>query len=187
MSFSQQKHKAVNDYLASCRVGDVDAPLIPLLDHVNSLEDFYSTSSCSGRMAVMESRGGKGSNRFIGKWHEKIDPETLKEVISASDTDVWFKSEPPILHIVARTTDAADKMLHAAREAGFKRSGLQSIKEERNVMELLGTEFIHAQVVDEGKVIVSDEYLSILVESADKKLEASHQKLEKLLDLIKDW
>ena len=37
MRFTQQKRKALNDYKASVRVGDVDEILIPLLDSINSL------------------------------------------------------------------------------------------------------------------------------------------------------
>ena len=34
------------------RKGSVDAAILPLLDYLNGLDCYYSTSSCSGRLVV---------------------------------------------------------------------------------------------------------------------------------------
>jgi tRNA wybutosine-synthesizing protein 3 len=184
-SFEHQKSKALNDYAASVRVGDVDGKLIPVLDLINSLDDFYTTSSCSGRITLLEDRGGKGLNKFLGKWHRHVTVEEVLNALHSGSGTAWFKCEPPILHVIARTPEKADRLLHEAREAGFKRSGLQSLNDGRNVLELLSTEVIHAPVMAEGEVAVTGEYLKLLVDSANLKLDDGAVKLRRLEERIK--
>ena len=42
-----------------------------MLDFINGLDTFYSTSSCSGRIVLLDDSGVKGEGGFKGVWHEK--------------------------------------------------------------------------------------------------------------------
>lgn len=141
-NFHQQKENAINELKASIRVGDVDEDLIPLLGKINALEDYYTTSSCAGRISVLQDLGGKGVNKFLGKWHRKVDAEEVLDVLDKCGGTAWFMYEPPILHIAAKTVEQADSMIKTCREAGFKHSGIQSVKEGRIIMEVMDTEKI---------------------------------------------
>ncbi|MFH1055891.1 MAG: hypothetical protein V1744_07365, partial [Candidatus Altiarchaeota archaeon] len=89
-----------------------------------------------------------------------------------------------IIHIMARTQEKAQELLHTARESGFKRTGIQSLKEERILIEVLSTERIDAPVMEKGKKLVSDEYITNLTKKANSKYDTSTKKLKKLQQKI---
>lgn len=51
--FSSEKARVLSKVDLS-RKGSVDEPIAELVSYVNSLDDFYTTSSCSGRLVVMQ-------------------------------------------------------------------------------------------------------------------------------------
>jgi len=57
--FSKQKRHAVNKLNVSVSLGDADDGIIRLLERINSLEDYYTTSSCSGRIQLFHDLGSK--------------------------------------------------------------------------------------------------------------------------------
>ncbi|MFH1055059.1 MAG: hypothetical protein V1744_03070, partial [Candidatus Altiarchaeota archaeon] len=160
MGFEDQKKQAINNLRAAEKVGDMDVELKPLLDAINTLPDYYTTSSCAGRIVLMLDLGGKGKDKFQEKWHRKVTPKEVHAALKTSKGTVWFRYECPILHIMARTPEKAHEFLHVARESGFKRSGIQSLKEERILIEVLSTERIDAPIMEKGKKLVSDEYIT---------------------------
>jgi len=52
----------------------VDIGILPILDIINSLNEYYTTSSCFGRIVLLELPviGDKKNAKFIGKWHRTI-------------------------------------------------------------------------------------------------------------------
>jgi len=182
--FDQQKENAVNELKASIGVGDVDEGIIPLLERINSLGCYYTTSSCAGRISILHDLGGKGVNRFLGKWHRKVAFREVWIVLNAKEGVAWFMYEPPILHVAARTVADADKMMTVVREAGFKHSGVQSVREGRVMLEIMDTGRIDAPVMSGGKVLVGEDYVSFLVSTANEKLEKSRLRVKRLEDMI---
>ena len=51
--FSTEKARVLSKVDLS-RKGSVDEPIAELVSYINALEDFYTTSSCSGRLAVLQ-------------------------------------------------------------------------------------------------------------------------------------
>ena len=51
--FSSEKVRVLGKVDLS-RKGSVDEPIAELISYVNSLSDFYTTSSCSGRLVVLQ-------------------------------------------------------------------------------------------------------------------------------------
>lgn len=178
--FVQQRSEAVNRYNMSLKAGDVDPELKSLLDFINSLEDFYTTSSCAGRIALFLYLGGKDNDRFLGKWHRKVSFEEVSCALEASKGTTWFRYEPMILHVVARTLEGAKKLLDISHGTGFKRAGIRGIKEERFMVEICSTEKIDTPVMRAGKMLVPEDYLKVLVEIANEKFDRGHEKLKRL-------
>ncbi len=52
-NFDEQKDKAMEGLRKALKEGKVDEDIIPLLEKINSLENYFTTSSCSGRISVM--------------------------------------------------------------------------------------------------------------------------------------
>jgi len=53
----------------------VDIDILPVIDILNSSNEYYTTSSCFGRIVLLELPviGDKKNAKFIGKWHRTIN------------------------------------------------------------------------------------------------------------------
>lgn len=184
MSFSEGKKSALNNLEASARVGDLDMQVKPLLDLINSKPCYYTTSSCFGRIVLLEDQGGKGAARHVAKWHESVDAEEVIRCVSSDAGTLWFKYESPILHIVCKDVECANELLFILRECGFKRSGIQSVKDERVVVEALSTERVDAPLCEGGRRLTDDDYVRVLVAHASLKFEQGEKKIGRLVEKL---
>ena len=180
MGFAERKKEAQNNLLAAENVGDLDMELKPLLAAINALGEYYTTSSCMGRVGIMRDLGNKSLDTYLGKWHRKVTFEEVNRALAGAEGKVWLRYESPIIHVMARCAEAADAFLHLCRESGFKRSGIQTLKDERILIEVLSTERVDAPVTADGKVLVSEEYLRFLVGEANAKFDLGWKKLARL-------
>ena len=69
---------------------------------------------------------------------------------------------------------------------GFKYSGIISSKHERFIVEIISCEKMEALIGKDGVILVSDEYLGVSIEAANKKLQNAHERLALLLDALKE-
>jgi|FLOH01.1.fsa_nt_gi tRNA wybutosine-synthesizing protein 3 len=171
--------------------GSVDKPIRKLVALINKTKNFYTTSSCSGRVIVIKipASGRKIDAEFIYRTHDLADGNKLNTVINellnyTSGDSIWFRQEPAILHVSARTIDDASKLLRLVRPIGFKRSGIFEA-EKRVILELVSTERIDAILARDGKILVNPDYINILVEEANKRLEQTWVKTKKFEEIIK--
>ena len=186
--FRSQKEDAIGKLNDAVDSGQADEGILPLLEFINSLEDFYSTSSCSGRVVLLHDLGRKPENSWLGKWHREVDAGEVLDAMKnpPAGGTVLFKYESAILHLVARELEGAKKLLVIAREAGYKRVGLQGLKDERYLVEICDTEKLDVPVIDKGKVLVDEEYVSYLVSLANKKFGKGMEKLKRLEKNLRD-
>jgi len=187
-SWLKRKRAFIDRLEREIAVGRVDKDIIPLLRAINSLNEYYTTSSCSGRIQVVASElpGEKGLMRTLAKWHEPVEVVVIERVIRESaEPNLWFSVQPPILHIMCRSLEAAFKMLYVARSSGFKRAGIQGGKKGRYPVEIIGTERIEAPLRLHEVDIVPIERLPLLVEAANRLLLRSKERLKRLLLSVK--
>ena len=165
----------------------VDSGIIAILDIINTSEDYYTSSSCFGRTVLLEipDIGDKKEAKFLGKWHRTIE---VNELLSASKKakigQLWFLSQSPIIHIVARTNNAAEKILKTAIACGFKNSGLKSIG-KKIVIEVLSTERLDAPVGKDGVLFCNRDHLELLVNISNEIMKKSTIKLQKFQEKIR--
>ncbi len=159
--------------------GEVDDDIIPLLDLINSFECFVTLSSCSGRIAVMDMPefGNKVESRFLGKWHRCVGFGEVLEAVKSGRKTTWLIMFPPIIHVACRDLSSAEKLMKIANDSGLRRCGLISLK--HNVVEINTLERLEAPVALNGKIVVGEDGLKIIVEFANRKLERSKEKLRK--------
>jgi tRNA wybutosine-synthesizing protein 3 len=180
-SFLQRK-KDVLSKADKSSIGEWDEKIKSLCNKINSLEDFYTTSSCSGRIILMVEQDKKAPGLFVKVWHDKINFEDLEREISlknGSNKNIKFKTESPIIHVACKDLNLASDFLEKAKHAGFKRSGILSLG--KNIMlELNSTEKLEFPVINNGKVLVGEEFLSLVVKNSNEKLEKGWQKISVL-------
>ena len=79
-----QKEK--NDFLIKkdkSRKGSIDNKIKKLVNKINSLNDFYTTSSCSGRVLILAIPNSNKKNevKYLFISHKKIKNKELKKII----------------------------------------------------------------------------------------------------------
>jgi tRNA wybutosine-synthesizing protein 3 len=173
MTFENQK-KIFFSKLDKSRKGHIDREVIPLIKKINKNKNYYTTSSCSGRIAVI--LAGKKPAKWIFVSHKPITFKQIKS-IKLPKKDIWLKQEPFIMHIACKSLEHAQKILNKARSVGFKRSGIQSIR--KNIIEITETEHINTLIAEKGKLLIDDNYLKKLIKTANKKLKETRQKIKR--------
>jgi len=188
-SFLQAKEKVMETLKKAMENNEVDKKAIPIIEKLNGIDEFFTTSSCSGRITIMElpSIGNKIDARFLGKWDDKIKIQDIKNALeNAEKGEIWMLAQPPIFHVSASDVNAASKLIKVAKQSGFKNSGIRSIG-KRVTVEVRSTEEVDVPLGIDGKLICDEKYLSLLVSIAneimdriEKKLKVFERKIEEL-------
>ncbi len=174
-SFNQRKKDILSKEDKSS-IGKWDEKIVSLCQKINSRENYYTTSSCSGRIMVLKDEDKKGPGLFHFVSHEKVEDFLELKNIKG---DYKFKQEPVILHVACADLKSAENLLNKSQEAGFKRSGIISLG-KNIIVEINSTEKIDFPLIEEGQVLVSEEFLEKVLKKANKNLEKGWQKIEKL-------
>lgn len=178
MSFETDKRNVLGR-MDKSKKGEIDTGIKEICALINANPNYYTTSSCSGRIVVLEKKSDKKQEaKWIFTTHEETDFETVKKNLN-SETNAWFKQEGAILHACCRTIEDAARFLDIARGAGFKRAGIISAG-ENPVVEIISSEQMNLPVIAEGQLAVTEEYLKLLISEANKKMQRNREKLNKL-------
>eukprot|EP00960_Hanusia_phi_P050809 760443-Hanusia_phi.AAC.2 len=184
--------------------GSFDAPIQEMLEELNQHPDYVSTSSCSGRIAIFwepssgcgpqeESQGDKeGKKTKGGQWllckHAHVTANEVLEAVAlrpAAKGSAYFKHEPFILHVQCKSLDAATRLMEAAREAGFRESGVSLGRKHVIVGIRTSALRIEAPIIVDGELVVSSEYLGRLAEIANEKFTKNKEKSDHLHHVLK--
>lgn len=229
MSFEKEK----KEFLAKkdkSRKGSIDGKIRRLVNKINSLDDFFTTSSCSGRIMLfsLPKSNKKNEVQYLFCSHKKIRYNDIKKTLKNSKgifgelgnqrfpvsrksvgfsrmpknsknfssilktintkiklkNDIWFRMGGAILHVASNNMYSARKLLNAARDIGFRRSGIISLGKNRVTMELVSTENIEAIVSKKGRLVIGEDYLRVLIKEGNKKLEKMWKKIDKLCNVL---
>ncbi|HIJ01869.1 TPA: hypothetical protein HA363_04405 [Candidatus Woesearchaeota archaeon] len=168
------------------RKGDVDKPIIKLIDQINSLDDYYTTSSCSGRIYLLTEADEKPDVKWLYVSHEKVNVKNIINVLKEKlpNQRIWLRQENMILHVACRTIDDANIMLKIARDIGFRRSGIIA---DSNIIivEICSTEKMDVPISDKGKLLVDENYIKFIVKIANEKFSKGRNKLNKFEEEVK--
>ena len=180
-SFNQRK-KDVLSKIDKSSIGKWDEKIVSLCEKINSKENYYTTSSCSGRILLMIDQSKKGEDLFLFVSHDKITFKKLKEELSLAskkNKNVKFKMEPCILHIACKNLEDAEKLFEIGKNAGWKRLGIIGTS-HGFTFELNSTEKLEFPIIQNKKLLVDDNFLKIVLKDANKKLEMGWMKMGKL-------
>ena len=182
-SFLQSK-KSVLSRKDNSFIGEWDKKIIPLCKKINSLENYYTNSSCSGRIILIIDQEKKDKGLFKFTTHEKIKFEELKKEIekileSKEKRNIKLKTESPIIHVTCLELKDAKKLKVISNLAGFKKTGLISF-DKKIILEISSGEKIELPIIRKGKLLIEEDFLKVIVEESNKKLETSWEKIKKL-------
>ncbi|MFQ5531576.1 MAG: tRNA wybutosine-synthesizing 3 family protein [Candidatus Nanoarchaeia archaeon] len=210
--FKQRKQDTLNKLDKSSK-GHWDKKISKLCDKINIMDNYYTTSSCSGRIVIMVDGDKKSKNLFIKIYHDLLKFEDFKKDLGKITKNIpqstpnhpplkvktknlkdnktvnksfliKFKQEPCILHVACKDFKGAQRLYNKAKLAGWKKSGIIA-SGKRFVVELNSTERIEFPIVGEGKLLIGDDFLKAIVKKTNENLKKSWKKIEKLEKSLK--
>lgn len=183
------KREALISLFTAMREQKVDEDIIELLMIINSTRGIYTTSSCSGRIGILEEPylGAKPLSRWLLKKHFPITFEEAKQSLkSAKEGFLFLKSQPPILHIVAENFEIAKRIHEIGLFSGFKYTTFKAVNSGKFLVEINGTEYLTTPLGKDGKILVSDEYLKFTVNLGNTMLNRAKSKLPRLKENFRE-
>jgi len=187
--FEMIKKRHGETFLKALNEGKMDEQLIELCHFFKNSKNYFTSSGCAGRILLLGLKKGesKKDSFFHRKWHSTTSFDAVMDGLNESvDADIWFKAEPFILHIGARDEFFASKILNIMKEVGVKRGGIMITKPGKYILELQGTQSISCPVKVDGKIVVSEDYLKLLIKKANEKVTKNYSDLEILFSKFKE-
>ncbi|MBI3027256.1 hypothetical protein HYY70_04010 [Candidatus Woesearchaeota archaeon] len=166
--------------------GCIDKGILKIINLFNSKSEYYTTSSCAGRIVLLERKSKKKSEcDWILTKHSKVAFDEIASSLKKHKikNEIWLKQQPIILHVACINLDAAKKLLEASRKI-FKHSGIISITKRRIVIEIIGNEKVEAIIADKD-FAADEEYIKHLTRYANRNFEENKSKSDKFLSIIK--
>lgn len=168
-------------------IGKLDNHILELCGKINKRKEYYTTSSCSGRIVLIIADEKKKSGLFLFRTHEKLllgqFKQEISKILGKTSKLIYFKQEPCILHVACASLSYAQVLLDKAKLAGWKNSGIMNSR-GKIILEMRSTEKLELPIINNGKILVSDDFLSILARESNSRLERSWKKIRKLEKII---
>lgn len=186
MAFVQDKIKQLARIDPS-NEGKWDEAIKPACEKLNSMDDYYTTSSCSGRIVLIKALEEKAENVFLFKSHNNITFKQLKKELEKIGKDykdeVYFKQETCIIVAACSNLEKAQELVDKFKLAGWKRTGIMASR-KRIIVEAMSTEYMALPIMDSGKILVDEDYLRRITREANKKLDRVREKIQKFEEII---
>lgn len=182
-SFSQWKKQCLNK-LDLSKKGSVDEDIVHVVSLLNSCEEYFTTSSCSGRVILTD---GAPESSAVQKqncvWlfvsHHKCKCDDLMSALARSSGDAVLKFEPFVLHVQCRRLEDAQLMHSVAVNSGFRNSGLTASKTGKIITAVRSTHGLEVPLSQQGRLLVDHNYISFLTQIANQKMEENLRRIHR--------
>ena len=176
MTFANQKNVALTKMygMDKSKKGSVDKHALSIIETINALENYYTTSSCSGRIYFWQGDGKKCNTEWLKVSHELIQDDFF--TIAPQGT-VWLKMEPFIIHIACKDIESANTLLQTAKEV-FKKSSILSIS-RKIIVEIQGSDKVDMPFYENTTLVYTGNQ-KLLMNLLNNKLQKTWDQIELL-------
>ena len=191
--FDQWKHDALaEDKEDLSRKHSIDDYIVQLIDQINTHEDYYTSSSCSGRTIVFTSTAivtssTKSDCQWLYVTHEQADLKAILDCLEERPKEIEMisiKFEAFILHIICRTFESAKVLLNIALECGYRNSGLVISNQGKITLAVRSTHALEVPLVMGRRLCVDQDYITQIVSIANEKMTANKTKIDKFSSCV---
>ncbi|XP_046362128.1 tRNA wybutosine-synthesizing protein 3 homolog isoform X2 [Haliotis rufescens] len=155
-SFDKQRESCF-DGLDLSRKGSIDVPIVDLVKLINDQSNYFTTSSCSGRILLFEQVSS----------------------LRALEGDAVFKFEPMVLHVQCRSVADAQSLHACAVASGFRNSGITIGSRGKIITAVRSTHSLEVPLSKDRRLMVSHEYLKFLADCANAKMQENLTRIER--------
>lgn len=130
--FEEEKLAAWRRLWEDLHIGYLDEDILDVLVEFFLRPKSFTKSSCSGRITIIDSLypWAKDDSMTVFKKHGPVSVDEVEEVLSRGFAyRLWLSVQGPIYHVYVADEEEARVVLAAAREAGFKHSGVMVLGE----------------------------------------------------------
>jgi len=186
MTFLNEK-KTFLAKLDKSKKGSIDERAIPLITTINKKDNYYTTSSCSGRVYLWQGTGKKNETTWLKVSHDPITVDFLKfysdkiDEESSKNNLIWLRLEAFIMHIACKDINAASALLNQIHPL-FKKSCILSIS-NKIIVEIRGSEFIEMPLYQNNTLVFRGD-LNWLTDLINEKLEKIWEGIDKFKRMI---
>lgn len=190
MNFELRKKEALLKTDKS-RKDSWDEKIIPLLNKINKLENYFTTSSCSGRALLYSNSIKKHDCKWFYYSHEKLKSDIIWQELKKAEKFMqdnndesicFFNFKGVILHFASIDLDSAFNLLNLGRECGLKKGGVFS--KNKIISELIAPETIEVPVINNKKLIITREFVEIMCQETNKLMDSTWNRIKKFEDKI---
>ncbi|XP_054836449.1 tRNA wybutosine-synthesizing protein 3 homolog [Eublepharis macularius] len=174
------------------RKGSVDEPIADIVRLLNDHDSFCTTSSCSGRVVVLEQPPvpapaepttgfeiQKQNCTWLMVTHQICTMEEVLTALRRATDDAIFKFEPFVLHVQCQELQDAQLLHKVAIEAGFRNSGITVGRKGKIMMAVRSTHCLEVPLSQKGKLMVNEEYVDFVVQVANQKMEENRRRIDR--------
>ncbi|GFN86271.1 tRNA wybutosine-synthesizing protein 3 homolog [Plakobranchus ocellatus] len=181
MEFERQKVQRL-EHVDLSRKGSIDIALHKSVSFINALPQYFTTSSCSGRIILFENVSSKIQKKGC-KWlhvtHDFVTVKDLKAGLTDISGEAVLKFEPMVMHVQCRTLEDAQRMHQVAVASGFRNSGISVGTKGKIVTAIRSTHSLEVPLSSKGQVLVAQEHLEHLVDSANSKMQENNLRIDR--------
>ncbi|XP_011741168.2 tRNA wybutosine-synthesizing protein 3 homolog isoform X3 [Macaca nemestrina] len=138
------------------RKGSVDKDVVELVQFLNTRDQFFTTSSCAGRILLLDG----GINGF----------EVQKQNCG------WL--------LVTHKPCEKDDVHSVAIDSGFRNSGITVGKRGKIMLAVRSTHGLEVPLSHKGKLMVTEEYIDFLLNVANQKMEENKKRIERFYNCL---
>ncbi|XP_069594392.1 tRNA wybutosine-synthesizing protein 3 homolog [Ranitomeya imitator] len=162
--------------------GSVDADIEEMVRDLNLQNCYFTTSSCSGRILLRDenpdvSSVQKQNCSWLFVTHDFCMREDVISGLQKATGDAVLKFEPFVLHVQCRELQDAQLLHGVAIDSGFRNSGITVGKKGKIIMAVRSTHCLEVPLSHKAKCLVSEEYIDLLVQTANQKLEENKKRI----------
>ncbi|KAH3867139.1 tRNA wybutosine-synthesizing protein 3 homolog isoform X2 [Dreissena polymorpha] len=195
-TMTSQSHDVFDTQKRSClsgldlsRKGSIDAPILDLVSFINGHNNFFTTSSCSGRIIIVDNDPEGVVKKKGCKWlltsHDCVHPDQVIESLGKSEGNAALKFEAFVMHVQCRKLENAQLMLSSGVGSGFRNSGLSVGNKGKFIAAIRSTQSLEVPLTSNGQLMVDRKYIEFIVDMANKKLADNLVKIERFFEDLK--
>jgi len=164
-------------------IGYLDPGIEEVLEEFFRRPKAYTTSSCSGRVTIVDAPWpwSRDESSIVYRSHSPVSVEEVEGILRQKAVHtLWLIAAGPIIHVETMDMEEAFSILEAARQAGFKHSGILSASGKGFLVELQTGVRMTIPLKTGEKLLVSPERLPLIVEMANRAVAEGRRRLERL-------
>ncbi|XP_020824210.1 tRNA wybutosine-synthesizing protein 3 homolog isoform X2 [Phascolarctos cinereus] len=147
------------------RKGSVDEDVVELVRLLNGREQFFTTSSCSGRILLLD--GGlngceiqKQNCSWLLVTHRICAKDDVLSALKKARGDAVLKFEPFVLHVQCRQLQDAQ------------------------ILAVRSTHGLEVPLSNKGRLMVTEEYIEFLLKIANQKMEENKKRIDRFYSCL---